>query len=166
MSFIQAYKELDNLCKDLLGSDTGITTYLEEMEKIGYSRYKTMSWDSDYKNLKKYRHMRNTIVHDNLINEANACTPEDELWIRQFHQRILNQQDPLALHRQATNIARNQTYKAPRKNTPLENIKEYRKEERLINQQRDRKQWSRNLRRALIIIGGVGLLMVMLALYQ
>lgn len=31
--FFEEYKKLDNLCKDLLGSNQGITQYVNEMEK-------------------------------------------------------------------------------------------------------------------------------------
>ena len=34
MSFLEEYKRLDNLCKDMFSTSTGITTYIEELEKI------------------------------------------------------------------------------------------------------------------------------------
>jgi hypothetical protein len=54
------------------------------------------------KNLKHYRWVRNQISHEPECTEQNMCDPEDELWLKEFYDRIMNQTDPLALYRQAT----------------------------------------------------------------
>lgn len=97
--FLQKYKELDNLCKDLLNSEKGVSSYIESMEQCAYSR-KIVGWEDDYRNLKKYRYMRNRIVHENNVDEETLCSETDEMWLEQFHERIINCEDPLALHRQ------------------------------------------------------------------
>lgn len=97
--FLRKYKELDNLCKDLLNSEKGVSSYIESMEQCVYSR-KIDGWKEDYRNLKKYRYMRNRIVHENNVDEETLCSETDEMWIEQFHERIINCEDPLALHRQ------------------------------------------------------------------
>lgn len=99
--FLQKYKELDNLCKDLLNSERGVSSYIENMEQCAYSR-KIAGWEEDYKNLKKYRYIRNRIVHENNADEATLCSKADEVWIEDFYDRILHCEDPLALHRKYT----------------------------------------------------------------
>jgi hypothetical protein len=101
MSFIESYKRLDNLCKDLLNSEKGITTYIENIEQIKYTRYYTSNFDCDYKMLKHYRYIRNQIVHDNDATEDNMCDENDIIWIEQFYKNILNQTDPLSLYHKA-----------------------------------------------------------------
>ena len=97
MSFLNEYKRLDNLCKDLFGSNTGITTYIQNLEQFRYSYY-----EPEYKKLKKYRYIRNQIVHENNIDESDVCDEFDIEWIQDFYRRILEQSDPLALERKRT----------------------------------------------------------------
>lgn len=96
MSFMNSYKRLDNLCKDQKRG--GITGYIDEMD----SRYNgagiVSGWKDDYNNLKTYRHLRNQIAHDNYAEEEVLCTEEDEIWLDDFYQRILDQKDPLTLY--------------------------------------------------------------------
>lgn len=111
MRFIESYKRLDNLCKDLLGSETGVTSYICNMEELMYARFQITNWESDYNKLKHYRYIRNQIVHENFANEANMCNENDLQWIEQFYQRILNRTDPLALHQKAVVAFRQKTSK-------------------------------------------------------
>ncbi len=102
MKFIEEYKKLDNLCKDLFNTPTGITTYIENLEKI-----KQYGFYNDYKTLKHYRYIRNQIVHENYATEENMCTKEDTKWIVNFYNRILHQNDPLALYQKELKLKRN-----------------------------------------------------------
>ncbi len=95
MSFIEEYKKLDNLCKDLFNSDKGVTEYINALEEKGVN-YLSKSDKDDYYKLKHYRHIRNEIAHDVGKNEKNMCTELDVIWIKQFYKRILNTSDPLA----------------------------------------------------------------------
>lgn len=114
MSFIESYKRLDNLCKDLFMSETGVTTYIYNMEYIMYPRFQIINWDSDYKKLKQYRYIRNQIVHENSANEANLCNENDLQWIEQFYQRIIHRTDPLALYQEAEMASQLQTSNSQR----------------------------------------------------
>lgn len=53
--FLQKYKKLDNLCKDLLNSKTGVSSYIESMEQCEYSR-KIAGWEDDYKDRRIQMH--------------------------------------------------------------------------------------------------------------
>ena len=98
MGFLESYKRLDNICKDIFESQKGITTYIETMEGIYNGKYYVSSWEDDYKQLKHYRYIRNQIAHENNINEQNMCNEYDTQWIEQFINRIMQISDPLTLY--------------------------------------------------------------------
>lgn len=100
MRFLQAYKRLDNLCRDMNG--VGITGYIEDMQSCSNGEYKVTGWKDDYFQLKHYRYVRNRIAHENNAEEVDLCTEKDAAWLDAFYQRILTQTDPLALYFQAT----------------------------------------------------------------
>lgn len=99
MSFMQSYKRLDNLCKDLFRSSQGVTSYIEAMEKCRRGAKVISRWQTDYLQLKHYRYIRNRIAHDNNADESLLCKKEDARWIDGFYNRIINGQDPLTLYR-------------------------------------------------------------------
>ncbi len=100
MGFMNSYKRLDNLCRDMNG--VGVTGYIEDMKREPNGAYAVHGWKDDYRNLKHYRYIRNQIAHDNYADEDNMCTYEDEEWIDCFYQRIMTQSDPLALYYAST----------------------------------------------------------------
>ena len=103
MGFIESYKQLEKLCRELMADDRAISAYIDEMDNnFQGSRY-VLSWNEDLKTLKHYRHIRNKIAHDPGCTEENMCDPEDALWLDDFYSRIMNQSDPLSLYHQATN---------------------------------------------------------------
>lgn len=105
MGFMQAYKRLDTLCRDLNG--IGVTGYIEDMEKAANGSRHVSGWKADYQRLKYYRHIRNQIAHEVDATEEELCSPEDAVWIEEFYQRILQQTDPLAIHYKASRPQRN-----------------------------------------------------------
>lgn len=113
MGFIDSYKRLDNLCKDRFKSETGVTMYINNMECLTHVRFQIDRWDSDYKQLKHYRHIRNQIVHDNNVTEGNSCSEQDIQWVEHFHQRILQRTDPISLYHK--NLVASQQKTAQRK---------------------------------------------------
>lgn len=100
MGFMNSYKRLDNLCRDMNG--IGVTGYIEDMEHTATGEYYVPGWKKDYLQLKHYRYIRNQIAHENYATEDNMCSDEDEAWLENFHKRIMVQSDPLALHYKAT----------------------------------------------------------------
>lgn len=96
MGFLNSYKRLDNLCRDMNG--IGITGYIKDMENSARGTYSVPGWREDYLQLKQYRHIRNRIVHENDIDETDLCSAQDTAWLEAFYQRILTQKDPLALY--------------------------------------------------------------------
>ena len=102
MSFMESYKRLDKICKEMYEADKGVTAYIDDMEdKPSGSRY-VYNWQNDLKMLKHYRWLRNQIAHEIDVNEDDSCTKDDIEWINGFYDRIMKQEDPLALYRKAT----------------------------------------------------------------
>lgn len=89
------YKRVDNICRDMFLSQSGISQYIIEMEQNSfYGNSRVPLWDRDYRRLKHVRWLRNQIAHESF---ATDCSKEDVAWLEEFHNRLLKQQDPLAL---------------------------------------------------------------------
>lgn len=102
MSFMETYKRLDALCRDLCSADKGVTAYIECMDSCQVLRFRPESWQQDYNRLKHYRYIRNQIAHVSGATEEALCTVDDEQWLADFYQRILTEADPLARYRKAS----------------------------------------------------------------
>lgn len=96
--FLEEYKRLDELCKQVLDSDKGVTEYISEMEKDD-SREMIPMWNDDYKMLKRVRWIRNQLVHSPGSFDENLFAQEDILWLQNFRERIMACNDPFALLR-------------------------------------------------------------------
>lgn len=89
------YKRVDNICRDMFLSRSGVSQYITEMEQNSFrGRSVVLSWDGDYRRLKRVRWLRNQIAHESF---ATDCNEEDVAWLEEFHSRLLERQDPLAL---------------------------------------------------------------------
>ena len=102
MGFLESYKRLERLCRDVMADDRRVSAYIDEMVRLTDGSRRVSGWDRDLKQLKHYRWVRNQIVHDPDCSEENMCGPEDVRWIEDFHARIMNQTDPLAMYRRVT----------------------------------------------------------------
>ena len=116
MSFMEAYKHLDNLCKTFPDYPKGVSSYIETMETHLDTRFQCNSWKADYAVLKKYRYIRNQISHENYASEENMCEPSDELWLKDFYTKMLNQTDPLGLYYKCKRAAQQKHPQPVRKN--------------------------------------------------
>lgn len=102
LEFLEAYKSLDELCKQILKSDRGVSEYLDEMDRQGLGCMKVSGWDNDYNQLKKMRWIRNRLVHDTDSFQDNLFTVQDIEWLKNFHLRIMKCTDPFSLLRHST----------------------------------------------------------------
>lgn len=94
--FIDEFKHLEKLCNEIYGDHHGVTLYINNMEEKSwvYTR-KIWQWQSDLENLKRVRHIRNNLVHE---SDYDIDYDEADIqFMRDFCERILNRQDPLAL---------------------------------------------------------------------
>ena len=95
--FFEEYKRLDHLCGDLFGSRAGVTAYLSQMERDTFEGRRIPNWDADYQMLKRFRHLRARLAHEEGAFETLDISQRDIADIQAFHKRILSQNDPLAL---------------------------------------------------------------------
>ncbi|MDE6595829.1 MAG: hypothetical protein K2K44_07460 [Oscillospiraceae bacterium] len=110
------YKRVDNICRDIFSSQNGINQYITEMnQKSFYERSLVSSWDKDYRMLKHVQWLRNQIAHE---SSATDCNEEDAAWLENFHRRLLEQQDPLALIRKAERERSNYSPRQEMKSNP------------------------------------------------
>ena len=117
--FFDEYKKLDNLCKDILGADQGVTAYITEMENTSFSKKSMVaSWDSTYKMLKHVKWVRNDIAHGNGDSE---CEQEDIDFVRDFYKKIMNQTDPFGIiHKSEKAVVHNPVPKNVYTQTPVQ----------------------------------------------
>lgn len=98
VKFLEEYKSLDKLCKEMFDSDEGVSRYILEMEYSTDCQRYNSSWKQFYDRLKKLRYYRNKLAHD-VDLYTDLCTTNDVEWLQKFHNDILEQQDPLAVVR-------------------------------------------------------------------
>lgn len=96
--FLEAFKRLDKVCREMYMADKGVTSYINDMENV--SQFEALSianWDTDLRRLKQLRHLRNQLSHEVGTLNEDMCTQNDIDWLRTFYKRIFNRTDPLAL---------------------------------------------------------------------
>ena len=94
--FFEEYKHLERLCSDMYSCRDGIRQYLEDMECQFSEGKKTIPhWAQDYRKLRGLRRTRNTLAHN--VSEYQVCTEQDVENVIEFVDRIMQQQDPLAM---------------------------------------------------------------------
>ncbi|MBO5867622.1 MAG: hypothetical protein J6Q54_01780 [Oscillospiraceae bacterium] len=98
---MDAYKRLEKLCGELMRDDHGVSAYIKEMENTPKGTFLVSGWQTALKQLKHYKWIRNQIAHNVDCTEENMCSEEDTQWLCDFHARIMNQTDPLAMYRKA-----------------------------------------------------------------
>lgn len=106
LEFLEEYKSLDELCKQILSSDRGISTYIDEMDQESQGYINVDCWEKDYKRLKKMRWIRNQLVHETNSFQDDLINIEDIEWIKTFRSRILECKDPFSLLYQSRNTKR------------------------------------------------------------
>ena len=98
IDFLEEYKHLDKLCREIYASNTGISNYIEDMkQKSPSGRYVIQDWDLDLRQLIKMRHIRNQLTHDVGTIDSEMCSYSDIEWLSIFQLRLMKQTDPLSL---------------------------------------------------------------------
>lgn len=118
MGFMSSYKQLEKLCGEIMNDERKVSAYIDEMTQTPDGAYLVAAWEEDLRKLKEYRHIRNQIVHDPGCSEENMCIADDTIWLDQFYWRIIRQEDPLALYRQAANLRCRRIAKPTQPHTP------------------------------------------------
>ena len=68
---------------------------MDENSLLGQSNID--GWESDYKNLKNARHIRNQLAHSRDSFSDELCTKEQLEFVRSFKKRVQKGKDPLSL---------------------------------------------------------------------
>ena len=64
--FFEEYKRADKLCREIYNSDKGITSYIDDIKNESSSYKKDIpEWYTCLETLKKLRHKRNILAHEN-----------------------------------------------------------------------------------------------------
>lgn len=94
IELLEEYKYVDNICRDMLGTEKGVTAYIEQLDETPMTvRYWITEWNDEYRQLKHIRWLRNQIAHSTGYVE---CTQSDLDWLKDFHNKLLTQQDLFA----------------------------------------------------------------------
>lgn len=95
--FQEEYKRLDKLCKDCFSGVDGVSEYIRQTEKERYNLQRfVVSWEYDYKMLKRIRWIRNQLSHEVGTLQSDICTQEDLAFVTTFYSKIMTCKDPLA----------------------------------------------------------------------
>lgn len=132
LEFLEAYKSLDELCKQIFNSEKGISTYIEEMENTLHGYNTIPCWKEDFLKLKNLRWVRNKLVHETSSFEHSLFSYDDILWLQTFRSRILKCTDPLALLHQSC-IKSAKAYAKPHEQKHLQAIAPTTKIKPLLN---------------------------------
>ena len=99
--FYNEYTRLDELCQSLYDTEKGVSSYIEMMSTV-FPKYseRIPLWQDDLKQLKRLRHIRNTLAHTVDAFDMDLCSREDLQWLNVFYKRLLDRKDPLAQLRQ------------------------------------------------------------------
>ena len=96
--FLETYKLLDKLCRDIYQGDKGVTAYIDDMKATPQHESRAIvGWHADLCKLIALRHLRNQLTHECGTLEQDMCSESDIDWLNDFYDRILHQTDPLAL---------------------------------------------------------------------
>ena len=97
---LEEYKQLDKLCSEIYESQPGVTSYINDMKNADRNdACEIQNWKADLSNLIRIRHIRNHLAHTEGAFDEKLCTGEDVEWVKDFRNRILKQDDPIALLR-------------------------------------------------------------------
>lgn len=97
IEFLEAYKRLEKLCKEIYESEKGVTSYIDNMKETpsDESRF-VANWQNDLNMLMDLRCTRNLLTHEEGTMNRCMCDADDIQWLNDFTARILKQDDPIS----------------------------------------------------------------------
>ena len=109
IDFLDLYKRVDRFLRDAYDTQEGVSGYLRQMEdNSARGRQYVTSWEADYRRLKRLRWIRNQLSHE-VGYDSDLCEAEDYQWLEDFHSRLYDTADPLAVLYRIENEKRQQT---------------------------------------------------------
>ena len=96
VEYFDAYKRLNRVCSDMFNDSNGVSQYILQMQQLFAAGQHSVSvWESDYRTLKRLRHVRNEIAHK---EDGSSCTESDINRLNEFYDRLLKGQDALSCY--------------------------------------------------------------------
>lgn len=98
---LEAFGRLEKLCSECYGELHGVTCYIQEMESLQFQAARIVpQFRDDLLRLKAVRHKRNKLAHaDGQTSFLQPLAEQTDIdFCEQLYQRILHQQDPLAVY--------------------------------------------------------------------
>lgn len=98
---LEAFGRLEKLCSECYGELHGVTCYIQEMESLQFQAARIVpQFRDDLLCLKAVRHKRNKLAHaDGQTSFLQPLAEQTDIdFCEQLYQRILHQQDPLAVY--------------------------------------------------------------------
>ena len=112
--FFEEYKRIDKLCGEIYQSKQGVTDYIDQMKAASWNDYRNIpNWKTDLDQLKRVRHIRNHLAHEEGAFDKTACTQNDIDWMQGFYERIMNQSDPMARLYQNSTLKKQEQIQMP-----------------------------------------------------
>lgn len=90
--FLNKFVELEKICNDMFGCQSGVTEYISQMEVRSDCKMKNSPWHNFYVKLCAYRGKRNALVHP---GDFVSIGESDIEFLDKLYQDILNRRDPL-----------------------------------------------------------------------
>ena len=81
IEFLDEYKYVDKICREMLGTEKGVTAYIEQLDETPVTvRYWITEWNDEYRQLKHIRWLRNQIVHSTeYVEKAHRVIKESQI---------------------------------------------------------------------------------------
>ena len=153
--FIDEFKHLEKICNEIYSEQHGVTLYINDMElNSGYASRIVPDWDKDIAYLKRVRHIRNNLVHES--DEVVDYDSSDIEFMKTFYQKIITQQDPLALLRKNAS----KSIKPQKSNSIKEST--YIKHSVVVDDEREDKPINQELFWGLVLAGLIILLLILI----
>ena len=90
--FMNKFIELEKICNDIFGCQSGVTEYINQLEVRSDCKMKNSPWYNFYLKLCVCREKRNAWVH---LNDYADISETDIEFLDKLYQDILNRRDPL-----------------------------------------------------------------------
>ena len=104
--FLEEYKRLDALCKDIFGVKDGVSEYIRQMNATPLEFRVYDDWEGCHGRLIRLRHLRNKLVHEPGAFDEVYCTDRDMAWLHFFRNQLLQRADPLVLAQRNKNVGK------------------------------------------------------------
>ena len=96
--FFEEFTKLDKICVSVYQAEGGTLGYLEQMRSIsGVYADRVPGWIKELEQLHRYRTVYQALSQCTEAFAEALCDREDVEWVRNFGNRIMERQDPLAL---------------------------------------------------------------------